>query len=351
MPLAPRTLAVTVGRPAAAGAPLNSPIVLATNFRAASDYSRDDGTDTWRAFEAALGALEGGSALAYASGMAAAHAALHALAPRVLVLPTVCYMGVRGLVAQLVSRGGLEVRSVDITDPDAVVAAAAGADVVWIETPTNPTLDVADLPRICAAARAAGARTVVDSTFATPLGLKPLAEGADIVMHSATKFIGGHSDLLLGALITNDAGLLTKLQEARTYAGATPGGLETFLALRGLRTLPLRFEASQASARALAPRLAAHAAVERVRYPGSGAMLAIEVRGGAPAADAVCAAVRLVVPATSLGGVESSIERRAKYPGDAHVAPGLLRMSVGIEDVDDIWGDLKAALDAQLAAL
>ena len=350
MSLAPRTLAVTVGRPPADGAPLNSPIVLASNFRAASDYARDDGTDTWRAFEAALGALEGGSALAYASGMAAAHASLHALAPRVLVLPTVCYMGVRGLVAHLAEGGRMEVRRVDITDTDAVIAACTGADVCWIETPTNPTLDVADLPRICAAARAAGARTVVDSTFATPLGLKPLELGADIVMHSATKFIGGHSDLLLGALITNDTALLTKLQEARTHAGATPGALEAFLALRGLRTLPLRFEAAQASARVLVPRLTAHATVECVRYPGSGAMIAFEVRGGAPAADAVCAAVRLVVPATSLGGVESSIERRAKYPGDAHVAPGLLRMSVGIEDVEDIWGDLKAALDAQLAA-
>ena len=278
MPLAPRTLAVTAGRPAADGAPLNSPIVLASNFRAASDYSRDDGTDTWRAFEAALGALEGGSALAFGSGMGAAHAALHALAPRVLVLPTVCYMGVRGLVAQLAARGGLEVRSVDITDTAAVVAACAGADVCLVETPTNPTLDVADLPRICAAARAAGARTVVDSTFATPLGLRPLDHGADVVLHSATKFIGGHSDLLLGALVTSDAALLHKLHEARTFAGATPGALETFLALRGLRTLPLRFEAAQASARALAPRLQVHKAVERVRYPGRGARLAIDAR-------------------------------------------------------------------------
>ena len=206
---------------------------------------------------------------------------------------------------------------------------------------------MADLPRLCKAARAAGARCVVDSTFATPLGQRPLEHGADVVLHSATKLSGGHSDLLLGALLTRDEGLLAQLRGARTLQGGTPGAMECFLALRGLRTLPLRYEAAQASARALAPRLQAHAAVERVRYPGSGAMVAFEVRGGAEAADAVCAAVKLVVHATSLGGVETTMERRGKYAGDAHVAPGLIRMSVGIEDVEDIWADLAQALNGR----
>ena len=349
MPLAARTLAVTAGRPSAPGAPLNQPLVLASNFQGGScAYSRDAGTPTWAAFEEALGALEGGACVAFASGMAAAAAVLHALEPRVVVVPSVCYMGVRSLLAKHAARGSLEVRSVDVTDADSVVAAMEGADLVWLETPTNPALDVADLPRLCKAASAAGARCVVDSTFATPLGQRPLEHGADIVLHSATKLIGGHSDLLLGALLTRDEALLAQLRGARTLQGGTPGAMECFLALRGLRTLPLRYEAAQASARALVPRLQGHGAVERVRYPGSGAMVAFEVRGGAEAADAVCAAVKLIVHATSLGGVETTMERREKYAGDAHVAPGLVRMSVGIEDVDDIWADLASALDARL---
>ncbi len=345
MTLSPRTLAVTAGRPRRPGAPLNAPIVLASNFRESGEYSRDGGTETWQALEEALGALEGGRAVTFASGMAAASAAIHALAAKVMVLPTVSYMGVRALVAELERQGHLELRPVDITDADAVEAAMVGADVVWLETPTNPTLDEADLPRLCASARAAGARVVVDSTFATPLVQRPLEHGADLVLHSATKFIGGHSDLLLGVLVTGDDALYERVIAARTYLGATPGALEAFLALRGLRTLPVRFEAAQANARVLVDRLRGHPAVTQVRYPGNGGMVSFIVRGGAGPADAVCAAVELVVMATSLGGVESTMERRQKYAGDAGVDPGLIRMSVGIEDVDDIWRDLRQALD------
>ena len=342
--LSARTLAVTAGRPTGVGAPLNQPLVLASNFRAGTEYTRTHGTETWVALEDAVGALEGGTAVSSASGMAAAAAIVYALAPKVVVVPTVSYMGMRTLLAEHERQGHLTLRPVEITDADAVLAAADGADLVWLETPTNPTLDVADLPRLCAGARALGARTAVDSTFATPLMQRPLEHGADVVMHSATKFIGGHSDLLLGLCIARDAELVERLRTARTYAGATPGSLEAFLALRGLRTLPLRFEASQASARAIVPRLRAHPAIEDVRYPGGGGMVSFVVRGGAAAADATCERVRLIVPATSLGGVESSMERRQKYAGEAHVHPGLIRMSVGIEDVEDIWADLAAAL-------
>ena len=191
--------------------------------------------------------------------------------------------------------------------------------------------------------RALGIPTVVDSTFATPLGQRPLLAGATAVLHSATKFIGGHSDLLLGAIVTNDDSLYEKLFRARTYVGATPGALESFLALRGLRTLPLRFEAASRSAVELASRLRSHPAIESVRQVGP--MMAVIVRGGASAADAVCGRVTLLVPATSLGGVETTLERRQKYAGDSHINPGLLRMSVGIEDVDDIWNDLVQALN------
>lgn len=345
----PATTAVSAGRPIGAGEPLNQPIVLASNFRDTGNYSRAQGTATWQALEEAVGALEGGMALAYSSGMAAASSTLFALAPRVLVLPDHSYMGVRALVADLVKQTPLEVRFVDISNTAEVVAATAGADVVWVETPTNPTLDVADLDAICAAAAAAGAKVVVDSTFATPMCAQPLRHGATVVMHSGTKFIGGHSDLLMGLTVTNDADVHERLNNARLVNGCTPGALESFLALRGLRTLPLRMERAQANAVDLVARLRAHPQVEEVRYPGTGAMASFVMRSGAAAADAVCAAVQLVVPATSLGGVETTIERRQKYAGDAHVPPGLIRMSVGIEHIDDIWADLQQAIDSTVS--
>ena len=341
----PSTIAVSAGRPGGVGEPLNHPIVLASNVRGeAGEYARTHGTRTWEGLEEAVGALEGGRATAYATGMAAASAVLFALAPRVLVLPTYSYLGVRALVDDLVARNGLEVRAVDIADTAAVTAAARGADVVWIESPTNPTLDVADLASITAAATSAGARTVVDSTFATPVCAQPLDEDATVVLHSGTKFIGGHSDLMIGLAVTRDDDVHDRLRHARLVNGATPGALEAFLALRGVRTLPLRMERAQANAEVLVGRLRDHPAVEDVRYPGVGAMVAFVVSGGAGPADAVCAGVRLIVPTTSLGGVETTLERRQKYAGDAHVAPGLIRMSVGIEHVDDVWDDLDAAL-------
>lgn len=343
----PATIAVSAGRPHGIGEPLNHPITLASNFRGEEGvYSRTHGTPGWIGLEEAVGALEGGRAVSFSSGMAAAAAAVFALAPKVLVLPTYSYLGVRALVDDHVRQGHLQVRFVDIADTAAVVAAIAGADVVWVETPTNPTLDVADIPAICAAAAAAGAKVVVDSTFATPVCARPLADGATIVIHSGTKFIGGHSDLLIGLAVAADDATYERLRQTRLVNGSTPGALEAFLALRGVRTLPLRMERMQANAVEVVARLRTHTAVADVRYPGFGAMVAFVLAGGAEAADAACRAVRLIVPATSLGGVESSMERRQKYAGDAHVPPGLIRMSVGIEHVDDIWADLAQALAA-----
>ena len=345
----PATIAVVAGRPHGPGAPLNPSIVLASNFRDGDEYARTHGTDTWAALEEAVGALERGAALAFASGMAAASALVHALAPRTLVIPTFCYQGLRALLDDLAERAPIEIRRVDVAATAAVLAAAEGADVVWLESPTNPTLDVADLPTILAACRATGTTTVVDNTFATPLAQQPLLLGATAVLHSGTKFIGGHSDLTIGIIVTNEEALLARLVRARTLLGATPGSLEAFLALRGLRTLPLRLERATASAVVLATRLEAHPAIESVRQVG--AMVSFVVAGGASGdaasrADRAIAAAGLVVAATSLGGVETTMERRQKYAGDAHVPPGLVRMSVGIEDVDDLWRDLSAALAA-----
>ncbi|NMD25408.1 MAG: aminotransferase class I/II-fold pyridoxal phosphate-dependent enzyme, partial [Actinobacteria bacterium] len=281
----PATIAVSAGRPHGIGEPLNHPITLASNFRGEEGvYSRTHGTPGWIGLEEAVGALEGGRAVSFSSGMAAAAAAVFALAPKVLVLPTYSYLGVRALVDDHVRQGHLQVRFVDIADTAAVVAAIAGADVVWVETPTNPTLDVADIPAICAAAAAAGAKVVVDSTFATPVCARPLADGATIVIHSGTKFIGGHSDLLIGLAVAADDATYERLRQTRLVNGSTPGALEAFLALRGVRTLPLRMERMQANAVEVVARLRTHTAVADVRYPGFGAMVAFVLAGGAEAA-------------------------------------------------------------------
>ncbi len=348
--LSPRTIAVSVGRPSGDGAPINQPIVLASNFRNAPDYARTDGTESWQALEEAVGALEGGRCVSFASGQGAVSAIVFALRPRVVIVPTVSYLGVRKLFELMSVRDQLTTVSVEITDTVNVLAevdrqrAAHGAESVllWIESPTNPTLDEGDVAALCAGAARVGVRTAVDSTFATPMGQRALADGATVVMHSGTKFIGGHSDLMIGLASTTDDRVYEALVEARTFVGATPGALEAFLALRGLRTLPIRYEASTRNATELAVRLRAHPAVEWAKSVGP--MLSFVLKGGAAAADRACATVRVIVQATSLGGVESTMERRQKYAGDAHVNPGLVRMSVGIEDVEDLWRDLSTAL-------
>lgn len=352
--LSPRTIAVTGGRPTGDAAPLNTPLVLASNFRGVGDYARTHGTDTWRALENTVGALENGRCLSFASGMAAAAAIVHALRPQIVVIPRVSYLGVRALLSDLADAGTLTTVEIAIENTLEVIGALERAErtasrgaegvVLWIETPTNPTLDEADLPRLCREAAARGIRTVVDSTFASPMGAQPLDDGADVVFHSGTKFIGGHSDLLIGLVCTNDDAVMTALERVRVVHGATPGALEAFLALRGLRTLPIRYEASSRTAEELARRLAEHAAVESVRRIGP--MISFVVSGGATAADRVCASSRVIVEATSLGGVESTWERRQKYPGDAAVDPGLVRLSVGLEAIDDLWADVEQALAA-----
>ena len=282
-----------------------------------------------------------------------------------IVAPADCYLGVGELLADGQQQGRWAVDRVDLTDTGSVQAAVDGAALLWLETPSNPLLEVADLPALCAAGRRAGAIVGVDNTFATPLLQQPLAFGADVVVHSVTKFIGGHSDLLSGITIARDQALAGHIRHRRGLSGATPGALEAFLALRGLRTLALRtlalrLDRGQRNAGELARRLHGHPAVSRVRYPGLpgdpghrtaaaqmtgfGAVLAFEV-ADAPTADRLCDAVHVIVHATSLGGVESTIERRGKLPGQEHIPPGLLRLSVGCEHIDDIWNDLNSALE------
>ena len=278
----------------------------------------------------------------------------------VVALPDDCYQGVAGLAAAGQSRGRWTVHRLAVSDTAGWIEMCGVADLIWLESPSNPLLTVADLDVICAAPRKQGAMLGVDNTFATPLNQRPLALGADVAVQSATKFIGGHSDLLCGVVTVRDAKLLAALRLARELAGATPGTLETFLAVRGVRTLALRLERAQRSAMTLAERLARHASVTLTRYPGLashpthdaaqrqlkgfGTIISFDVRGDAAAADAVCARLQLIQHATSLGAVESTIERRASVPGQEHLPPTLLRFSVGIEAVEDLWADLDGAL-------
>ena len=244
-------------------------------------------------------------------------------------------------------QGRLRAVFVDITDTAAVAAACEGAAMVWFESPTNPALEVADIAAIARAAHEHGALVAVDNTFATPLLQRPLALGADVVVHSATKYISGHSDVLMGAVVAASDELADAAVHRRSLHGAIPAPLETFLALRGLRTLPVRLERAQATAQELVRRLADHPALDEVRYPGFGAIVSIVVRGGAEPADALVQRTRLWVHATSLGGVESTFERRRRWALEQPTIPeGLVRLSVGLEHVDDLHRDLAEALDS-----
>ncbi len=376
--LAPDTLTVAAGRPPREhDAPVNVPIVLSTTYhetRAPQPgdriYARGS-NPTWDPFEEALGALEGADlpALVFGSGLGAAAAAL-SLVPTggAVVMPRHAYAGSISLAGDLAAQGRFELLAVDIADTDAVLGTLdalahrfeAGQVMLWLESPTNPMLEVAELAVLTDAAHAHGALVVADNTFNTPMVHRPLEAGVDVVLHSVTKWLAGHSDVVLGALATSDAALRGRLLAHRTLHGAIAGPFEVWLALRGLRTLALRMERSQSTAAFLALHLADHPAVRRVRYPGLasdpgheraaaqfngfGGIVSIELDDVATA-DAVVEAVRLWLPATSLGGVESLVERRRRQPAEPATVPeALVRLSVGIENPEDLWADLEQAL-------
>jgi cystathionine gamma-synthase len=339
------TTVVTAGRPSAvADAPLNTPIVPASSFVAGGtlEYARENAPTT-AAFESALGLLESGHATAFSSGMAAANAVLDLIPTGAIVVSHVStYTGVAARLRELHDAGRLTLALVDAMDRDALLEAASRAHTVWLESPTNPLLEVPDIEAVIATP----AQVVVDNTFATPMLQRPLVAGADIVVHSVTKAIGGHSDLLMGATVTADAGLAERLHSRRTLLGAVPSAFDAYLALRGLRTLALRVQQAQTTARFLAEKLQSHPQVSRVHYPGFGSIISIEVGNSAAEADRCCANTNLWVHATSLGGVESLLERRRRWPLESHTVPeNLVRLSVGIEFAPDLWADLEQALN------
>jgi cystathionine gamma-synthase len=362
----PETIAITAGRPAVTpDSALNPPISLNSTFTSGGPigYGRY-GNETWTALEAAIGALEGGQTLSYSSGMAAVSAVFSTLPVGAKVVASnQGYSGVMTLLSNLTAAKKIKATLVSIADTDEVIAALDGADLLWLESPTNPSLDVADLPALIKAAKSQNITVAVDNTFATALVQKPLSLGADIVMNSVTKYLAGHSDVVLGSLSTNDPAHLKALGDARKFNGAIPGPFEAWLALRGIRTFPIRFARASESALELAKRLSAHPLVTRVRYPGLptdpqhdkaksfmkgfGAIVSFEYAGSAQATDRVCDASKIVTNATSLGGVESLWERRRRWPIEsASVPESLIRLSVGCEDVEDLWADIDAALHA-----
>ncbi len=348
MSLHPETSAITAGRPEAApDASLNPPLIFSSTYHAGGPvgYGRY-GNESWSALETAISQLEGGETLSFSSGMAAISAVFSILpigAP--VVASNQGYSGTMGLLNQHHASGRLEVRFVDITNTEEVIGAMKGAALLWLESPTNPCLDLADLPALISAAKKLTIGVGVDNTFATPLVQQPLSMGADIVMHSVTKFLAGHSDVVLGSLSISDPALFKRLEEARRFNGSIPGPFEAWLALRGIRSFPVRFRAAEKNAQQLVSRLQDHAKITKVRYPGFGAVISFEVDGSAEQAEKVCESSRLITHATSLGGIESLWERRRRWALESPSVPEqLIRLSVGCEHVEDIWQDIEQAL-------
>jgi len=349
------------------------PIVMSTTFAREADgsfpsgyvYTRSDNPNR-HALEETLANLEGGArALAFSSGQAATNAVFQMLkSGDHVVIANEAYFGTPKLVREIFSHLGITASYVDMSNLAAVQAAmTAQTKIVWIETPSNPLLTISDIQAISEIAHQSGALLVADNTWASPLVQRPLAHGADIVMHSTTKYISGHTDVLGGALIfaRNDE-VTARAQMVQTLGGAVPSPFDCWLMMRGIRTLALRVRQQVDSAQRVAEFLADHPAIERVNYPGLdshaghaiaarqmtngfGGMLSFHVRGGADDAMALAARLQLFTRATSLGGIESLIEHRASIEGPTSATPqNLLRVSIGIEHVDDLIDDLRQAI-------
>jgi cystathionine gamma-synthase len=363
--LATESKVVAAGRPAKQpdGA-LNPPIALNSTFHEGGPvgYGRY-GNETWSALEEAISVLEGGKTLLFSSGMAAI-SAVFSLLPEgaVIVAANNGYQGTTTLLKKLNESEKLKVRFINLANTDECIAAIPGAQMLYLESPLNPLLEVVDLPKIIAAGKAAGCGVAVDNTLATPLLQNPLALGADISIHSVTKYLSGHSDLILGSLTTNDQALYGRLEQSRRYGGAIAGPFEAWIALRGLRTFVIRMQRSQENAMELANRLSKDSRISKVRYPGLatdsyhglaksfmkgfGAMISFDVKASVEQVDLMCNSSKLITNATSLGGVESIWERRRRWATESATVPeNLIRFSVGIENVDDLWDDIQQALN------
>ena len=360
------TKVVAAGRPdKKPDGALNPPIALNSTLHEGGPigYGRY-GNESWSALEDAISTLEGGQTLIYGSGMAAI-SCVFSLLPHGAVITASHhgYQGTTTMLKQMHESGRLTVRFVDLADTDATLAQIPGTQMLYLESPINPGIEVVDLPKLIAAGKAAGCGVAVDNTLASPMVQNPLAMGADIAIHSVTKYLSGHSDLLLGSTSTNDPALNVRLEQARRYGGAIAGPFEAWLALRGLRTFSLRMNKAQENAMDLANRLVKHPAISRVRFPGLatdpyheraksfmkgfGAVISFEVKATVEQIDLMCNSAKLITNATSLGGVESLWERRRRWKTESETIPeNLIRFSVGIENADDLWADIQSAMAA-----
>ena len=364
--LATESQVVAAGRPEKKpdGA-LNPAIALNSTFHEGGPigYGRY-GNEAWSALEEAISVLEGGKTLIFSSGMAAI-SSVFSLLPQgaIIVAAENGYQGTTTMLKKMHEAKKLEVRFVNLPNTDEVLKALPGAQMLYLESPTNPAIEVVDLPVVIAAGKKAGSIVVVDSTLATPMVQNPLALGADIALHSVTKYLSGHSDILLGCVVTKDESIFERVEQARRYGGAIPGPFEAWIALRGLRTFALRMQRSQENAMELAKRLEKDPRVLKVRYPGLesdpyheraksfmkgfGAMISFEVKADIAQIDKMCNSSTLITNATSLGGVESIWERRRRWATESHTIPeNLIRFSVGIENVDDLWSDIQSCFVA-----
>ncbi len=374
------TRAIHAGyRPDPATGAVNAPIYASSTFaqdgvgglRGGFEYART-GNPTRAALEASLAAVEGGTfGRAFASGMAATDCALRALLRPGdhVVIPDDAYGGTFRLIDKVFSQWGVTHTPVALSDTDAVRAALTEKTrLIWVETPTNPLLSIADIEAISAIGTERGVKVLVDNTFASPALQQPLSLGADIVLHSTTKYIGGHSDVVGGALVTDDEELDTAFAFLQNGAGAVPGPFDAYLTMRGLKTLVIRMQRHSENAAAVAEFLDGHSAVSQVLYPGLpqhpghhvaarqmsgfGGMISVRMRGGIEAARQLCSKTEIFILAESLGGVESLIEHpgamtHASTAGSQLEVPeDLVRLSVGIEDVSDLIGDLQQALES-----
>ncbi len=372
--LAPATIAVHGGFKPRHGEGITPPIHLASTFVLPGDpipgdysYGRG-GSPAFEPLEELLAALEHGThGIVFNAGVATAYAIMDEAKPgTAMVIPNDVYYGFRVYAQEVLGQRGIEIRVVDMTDLDAVDASLPGASLLWAETPTNPYLAVVDLAGLGSLAANRNVPWYCDNTFASPVLQNPLGYGAKGVMHSVTKYIGGHSDLILGAVVCDDDELAARLRGRRSQIGTQPDGFSCWLARRGVQTMPLRVLQQCANAFEIATRLKSHPGVKQVYYPGLpshpgheiaarqmhggfGGMLSFVAKGGAEGAQAVIDACRVWTPATSLGSVESLIERRARWSGE-NADPALLRLSAGIEEVEDLWHDLDRALTRALVA-
>ena len=364
--LATESQVVAAGRPEKKpdGA-LNPPIALNSTFHEGGPigYGRY-GNEAWSALEEAISILEGGQTLIFSSGMAAISAALSLLPPgSTIIAAENGYQGTTTMLKKMHEHKQLNVRFVNLPDTEQVLKALPGANMLYLESPTNPAIEVVDLPKVISAGKKEDCLVVVDNTLATPMVQNPLQLGADICVHSVTKYLSGHSDILLGCAVVKDTSLLDRLEQSRRYGGAIAGPFEAWLALRGVRTFALRMQRSQENAMELAKRLEKDKRVSKVRFPGLpsdpyheraksfmkgfGAMISFEVKAEVSQIENMCNSSKLITNATSLGGVESIWERRRRWATESHTIPeNLIRFSVGIENVEDLWADIQDSFSA-----